>query len=168
MVLFHKIFTAGALFTFLICAPAWASAKTDFQALSRPVNEQTLNTFSQEAEFYYLTETVSGKPYTVEFRKKTIVPAFISLEGAERFSKAVNAAGPQPTSVTINNLAEFRLFLKDRRQEGLSVRIFPSASQTQYTEVRPMTWGVGSSYLFGTLLVLFLVWAITRGAKHNK
>lgn len=177
---FHKVLASGILLALFICAPAQAADKTAPQAFTRPVNNQTLSAFIQEASlpvssdetsgeisFYYLTETASGKPYTLEFRKKKIVPAFISFESAEKLSKLANASGPQNTTVTQNNLSEFRIFLKERQAEGLSVRMFPSGSQALYMKVRPMTWGVGSSYLFGTVLVLFILWAITRGTKHK-
>lgn len=122
---------------------------------------------SKETSYFYLTETFSGKPYTLEFKKKKIIPAFVSVENALQLSRIITASGPMGTNVNKNTFSEFLVFLKERRKEGLPVRVFSESAGPRHTEVRPMTWGVGSSYLFGTVLVLFLLWAITRGSKQK-
>ena len=124
---------------------------------------------SREVSFYTLTETKSGKPYSLEFRKKKIIPAFVSMESAESLVKIITNSSSQTLRMEVLNLEKFINFLKLQQTSdiGIPVRVCPYASWPKYTAIRPMTWGVGSSYLFGTFLVLFLFWAITQKPKRK-
>ena len=122
---------------------------------------------SQEVSFYFLTEIKSLKPYSLEFKKKQTIPAFISKDSAETLAKIIMVSSSQTLRLETYDLAEFLSFLKVQQTSGVPVHIFPYVSRPKYTVMRPMTWGVGSSYLFGTFLVLFLLWAITRSSKKS-
>ncbi len=122
---------------------------------------------SENVFFYFLTDTQTSKPYSLEFKKKKTIPAFVSKESAESLAKITMVSGSQILSLETYSLEKFLNFLVLQQTAGLPVRIFPYASRPKYTVLRPMTWGVGSSYLFGTFLVLFLFWAITRSAKKK-
>lgn len=120
-----------------------------------------------ETFFYYLSDIPTGGPYFLHVKGKKTIPAFVSLESAESAAKIITVATSQNLQVEKKDLAGFLDFLNHQDGSGLPVRVFAYASRPEYQEVRPMTFGVFSSYLLGSLLVLFLFWAITFSAKRR-
>ena len=154
MTSFKKLLTVSAvlLFAGVFAHQTWALDKTELQ---------------KPSFFHFLTDTKTGKPYSLEFKEKKTIPVFVSRQSAETLEKIIETSSSQTFSLETLDPEEFSDFLKTQESSGIPVHIFPYSSNPQYNAVRPMTWGVGSSYLFGAALVLFLFWAITRSARKN-
>lgn len=153
--------------SFILKAIYSQSSQPEHTSQSAPSLSISAGAGSQEVFFYFLAESLNMMPYSLEFRKKKTIPVFVSKQSAENMLKILISSGSAGLQLETYSLEDFLSFLRLQDAAGIPVRIFPYDSHPQYTAIRPMTWGVGSSYLFGAFMVLFLFWAITRSSKKK-